>query len=161
MVEFKHTLLALTVAMGLGACAVGPDYQRPASPLPQQFGENTDSKAAVDAQWWKQFKDAQLDQLIDAALAHNTDIQKALARIEESDAVLREATATLFPQIDLDASGNRSRVTTTGSNPVSTPVRNNFRGAFSASWELDIWGKARRGKELGRWPPKRAARRIV
>ena len=36
---------------------------------------------------------------------------------------------------------------TARTNPVSTPVRNNFRGAFSASWELDIWGKARRGKE--------------
>ena len=147
MVEFKHTLLAVMVAAGLSACAVGPDYQRPASPLPQEFADSKQSKVEVDAQWWKQFKDAQLDQLIDAALAHNTDIQKALARIEETDAVLREATATLFPQVDLDAAGSRSRVTTTGSNPVSTPVRNNFRGAFSASWELDIWGKARRGKE--------------
>ena len=147
MAEMKHTLLALAVAAGLSACAVGPDYQRPETPLPQQFGESTDSKAAVDALWWKQFKDAQLDQLIDTALANNTDIQKALARIEESNAVLREATATLFPQVDLDASGSRSRVTTNGANPVSTPVRNSFRGAFTASYELDMWGKARRANE--------------
>lgn len=147
MSDFKRNLLALAVAAGLSACAVGPDYQRPANPLPQTFTEPTPKPAEVDALWWKQFKDAQLDQLIDAALANNTDIQRALARMEESDAVLREATATLFPQVDLDASGTRSRVTTNGANPVTTPVRNNFRGAFSASYELDMWGKARRANE--------------
>lgn len=147
MSDFKRNLLALAVLSGLSACAVGPDYQRPETPLPQAFTEPAPKPAAVEVQWWKQFKDAQLDQLIATAQTNNTDIQRALARMEESDAVLREATATLFPQVDLDASGSRSRVSTNGANPVTTPVRNSFRGVFSASYELDIWGKARRANE--------------
>lgn len=147
MSDFKRNLLALSVLAGLSACAVGPDYQRPQTPLPPTFAEAATPAAEVDALWWKQFKDPQLDQLVEQAQANNTDIQRALARMEETSAVLREATATLFPQIDLDASGSRSRVTTSGANPVTTPVRNNFRGVFSASYELDIWGQARRANE--------------
>ena len=149
----KPTRLTLALAaIGLiGGCAVGPDYQRPQAPLPQQFAAaNSASQQQMQARWWQQFNDPQLNQLVADALEHNTDVQRALARVEETDALLREATATLWPQLDLQAGGSRSRVSTTGANPVTTPVRNNFRGVFSTSYELDFWGKARRAEEVAR-----------
>lgn len=144
----------------LGACGctmVGPDYRRPAQQLPERFVDalpadaaTARAGAALPADWWTLYRDPKLDGLIAAALARNADIRLAIAQVEEAEAALREARAVLVPQVDLGATGSRSRVSAMGAQPVPAGVplvRNDRRIALSTAFELDLWGKLRRGAE--------------
>lgn len=138
-----------------GCAAVGPDFARPAMDLPGSYpaGGHTGSAAPVGTSWWELYGDPTLDGLITAAFERNADVRLAVARIEESDATLREVGAAFLPQVDLGASGSRSEVTTTAAVPVpsSIPVlRNNVRLTASTAFELDFWGRLRRTLEAAR-----------
>lgn len=138
----------------LGACTVvGPDYERPGVTLPGGYGVDSATAAAgvapIAGDWWTAFGDARLDALVAAALANNTDIQVAVARIEEADAAMREAGAALLPRIDLGAAAGRSR--TSGLTAARTPVlSNNVQVAASTAYEIDFWGRLQRGTEAAR-----------
>jgi outer membrane protein, multidrug efflux system len=149
-------LVALVLLLPLAACMVGPDYRRPANSLPAAYPEApTDATAAnaVPHNWWTLFNDPLLNDLVGSALADNTDVQRAVARIEETDANLRAVDAAFLPEIDLGATANRSAYSNTVAlpPPSSVPsVRNDLRFAFSSSFEIDFWGKLRRGAESAR-----------
>lgn len=142
---------ALLACALLAGCAVGPDYERPATDLPQAFTEpNVGETATVRADWWKLYNDPLLDDLVASVLERNADVRLAVARIEEADANLRAVNASFLPEIDLSAGGNRTRFTTTAAvpTPPGVPaVRNDARLALSTSYELDFWGRLRRQAE--------------
>ena len=154
MPAFKKNrlFLALTVTVFLAGCAVGPDYARPTSTLPEQHKEATataQAVAPVNAEWWKLFNDATLNQLVEQTLAANQDLQAALARLEAGEAAAREAGAELYPSIGLAANGSRNRIsgeTFSGQNSGSATY-NNRRTALSLSYEVDLWGRVRRSNE--------------
>lgn len=150
-------------ALGAAACAaalagctmLGPDYQRPASVLPETFPgvAATGNAATVQAEWWKLYNDAVLNELIAAALARNADIRIAAARIEETDANLREAGAAFLPPVDFGTTGSRTGVSTRTAVPVPSTapiIRNNLRVTASTSFEVDFWGRLRRNAESAR-----------
>lgn len=147
--------LAVIVAL-LPSCAlIGPDFFRPSVPMPAQYAgaDASQEKLAISNTWWTLYNDPTLNGLIDKALQNNTDIKRAVARIEEADGFAHEVGAALFPQIDLDGSAARSRITQLGSTPQSSitePVHNNFRATLGTSFEIDFWGKLRRAKESAR-----------
>ncbi|MBI3546576.1 MAG: efflux transporter outer membrane subunit [Gammaproteobacteria bacterium] len=141
----------------VAGCAVGPDYQRPATALPAQYNESASATeqdtVAVTRDWWKLFNDATLNELMEKALQNNADVQLAVARMEEADAALRATGAALFPEIDLGASGTRSRSSVLAATPLppGTPViRKNIRATVGTAFELDFWGKLRRASEAAR-----------
>lgn len=151
------SLLSMTLASVFAGCAVGPDYQRPALALPASFDASTSTtpapSPALERGWWKLFEDPALDRLIDRALVDNANLQVAVARIEQADALLREAGSALLPEIDLDVGASRSRISSVSSTPLpaGTPlISNNFRTALSTAFELDFWGKLRRASESAR-----------
>ena len=95
-----HRLTMIAVALALAGCAIGPDYVRPATPLPASYAETAGSEqTTVNPRWWTLFGDATLDQLVDKALQNNADLRLAIARVEQADAVAREAGASFFPEI--------------------------------------------------------------
>ncbi|HWU82353.1 MAG TPA: efflux transporter outer membrane subunit [Methylophilaceae bacterium] len=150
----KMRLLQLAVAITLlpGCMLMGPDYKRPETQVPAQFSEpevaQVDAAVPVSKTWWELYQDPVLNDLVSKALQNNTDIQVAVARVEEADAFLREVGAALFPQIDLDSSATRSRVTELGAFPAfNGPYRENYNIKLGTSFELDFWGKLRRAKE--------------
>jgi multidrug efflux system outer membrane protein len=149
-------LLAATLAAMLAGCAVGPDYRRPDLALPASFGDAAAASLtspAIERGWWKLFQDPALDRLIDKALVDNANLQVAVARIEQADAVLREAGSVLFPEVDLGANASRSRISGVSGTPLpaGTPLlRSNFQTALSTAFELDFWGKLRRASEAAR-----------
>lgn len=148
-----RTPLALACAALLSGCMVGPDYVRPQVDLPTQYAEAPDAvPVAIARGWWKQFGDDTLNTLVDKALVENSDVQRAAARIEQADALLREAGAALFPDVGLEAGASRSRISGVASPlPSGSPLyRNNFQTAISTSFELDFWGKLRRASEAAR-----------
>jgi multidrug efflux system outer membrane protein len=107
----------------------------------------------VPADWWRLYSDPALDQLIASGLQKNSDIRFAIARIEEAEAAVREVNAAiLFPLVEGNASAGRSKASTaTGTLPsIVAPIRNNFQLGISTSFELDFWGRLRRGAEAAR-----------
>ncbi len=146
-----RALAALCACAATGCTLLGPDYQRPAIELPSAFEQDKPSESPVlSAEWWKLYGDARLDQLIAESLERNSDVKLAVARIEETDAALREAGAAFLPEIDLGAVGSRQKVSRTQSTPVFAGfpvIRNDIRLALSTSFELDFWGRLRRTVE--------------
>lgn len=147
---------ALTAALLVSGCALGPDHARPATNLPAQYGEAAPSAAEaapVSRTWWKLFQDATLDGLVEQALRDNTDLQLAVARIEEADGFMREVGAALLPEIDLGGTAARSRVSEATATPLPSTaraVRQNLKLTLSSAFELDFWGKLRRASEAAR-----------
>jgi multidrug efflux system outer membrane protein len=139
----RRALVASALALALGGCAmVGPDYQRPDLKLPATYGESGSAEAtlAVPAQWWTLFGDATLDRLVAEGLERNADVRQATARVEEAEAALSEAHATLFfPLVEGEGGASRSRNLQFG-------TRSNFNLGLSTSFEVDLWGRLRRGE---------------
>lgn len=142
----------------MAGCAIGPDYQRPATSLPAGYGADVPATApadkpamAVNAEWWKLFQDSVLDDLMARAMVNNSDLQLAVARVEEADALMRQADASLLPQLDVNASDTRNRVSAATSTVAFAPlVRESMKMTVGTSFELDIWGRLRRGRESAR-----------
>jgi multidrug efflux system outer membrane protein len=148
--------MTIAALLALGGCTMmGPDYRRPALSLPPTFAEpaSQGNSASIPAQWWKLFEDAQLDALVTAATERNADLRLAVAQVEEALGALREADASLLPQIDANASGQRQRISAATATPIPPTVplsRNLFVGSLSTAFEIDFWGRLRRAQEAVR-----------
>ncbi|MGR8929202.1 MAG: efflux transporter outer membrane subunit [Gammaproteobacteria bacterium] len=135
---------------GLSACTVGPDYQKvePAAPAGWQAKE-TSQLPAADIEtlktWWQGFADAELDRLMDRALAKNLDIKMALARIEQARAERRGARAELFPSVSIASGVQRQNNPFPGLAPGIK--FNLFELGFDALWEIDLFGRQQRRLE--------------
>ena len=156
---FRINSLALALAAGLSltGCAIGPDYLRPAALLPSVFGETPPAVAvaanpAVDPAWWSLFNDATLNDLVAQALQNNADLRQAVARVEQADALAREAGASFFPEIDGGAGLSNSKASTRTAtyNPTMPTIRHARNVTLSTSFELDVWGRIRRAHESAR-----------
>ena len=148
-------LLAAALLAALAGCAaVGPDYRRPRVEVPAAFpGEPAEPAAAVRPRWWTLYGDPVLTRLVDDALARNADVRAAAARVDETEAVLAQARAAMFPQIDLQGGASRTRASTVGAVPIPSgvPILQNLnRLVLSTSFELDFWGRLRRADEAAR-----------
>jgi len=139
----------------LTACtALGPDYQRPAVELPAQYPSAvSQERSSVIPQWWSLYRDPTLDELIAAARAGNADIRLAAARMQEAEALLREAGATRIPEVAGGYQATRNRVSTrTVPPPAATaPLeRSQHQLLASTSFEIDFWGRFARASEAAR-----------
>ncbi len=150
----RVVVLACTVLAIAGCAAVGPDYRRPATALPGAFpGEPAAGEAIVQPRWWTLYGDATLTALVDTSLARNADVRLAAARVEETEAVLAQARAAMFPQIDLQGSSTRARSTQVGAVPLPATapiVQGTQRLVLSTTFEIDFWGRLRRADEAAR-----------
>lgn len=153
-------LTPVLLAALLAGCAVGPDYRRPQHALPGGYDPATaaaDRQEASDAipvrkDWWTLFADPVLNQLIDKALAGNHDLAAAAARVEEAEALMREAGALQWPQINAEAGGSRtqSSLATASPPPAASRLRDSRRAALVTAFEIDLWGRLRRATEAAR-----------
>jgi multidrug efflux system outer membrane protein len=150
-----NKIALLSVAALLTACqAVGPDYVRPENSLPANYAESAANSSASQVainEWWTLFNDKTLNALVEQALKKHTDVQYAVARMEEADAYAREVGAATLPSVNFDADATRTRVTESGPFPVfAENPRRNYNFQFSSSFEIDFWGKVKRAKESAR-----------
>ncbi len=150
----------------LAGCTVGPDYRPSPVPVPPAYAEASGKSGLADfelATWWTGFHDAELDTLVNRALAQNLDVQTAAARIREARAREVVAGAAGQPQLGAQASGTRQRIS---ENAIPLPPGEGgdgggtfglpgsefttWRVGFDASWEIDLFGKNRRTIEAAR-----------
>lgn len=159
----RHLALVACLAMGgISGCGlkewvhngfkVGPNYCPPVEPVAAAWIDYQDPRVSSStprlADWWNTFNDPTLDQLVRTAHFQNLTLREAGARILEFRARRNFAVGTLFPQLQ-EAAGGFSHVKTSSNvaNPVPNLEFNNLEGGLNASWELDFWGKFRRGIE--------------
>lgn len=138
-----HNALFILPFFFLSACSVGPDYVRPA--LPEKNSWTVEYQAAANlanTQWWRQFGDPILDNLIETAVRENLDIKIAAARVEQYLGILDTTRSQYFPQINANYYGIRQRQT-------DYPTESH-QAYVNASWELDLWGRIRRANEAAR-----------
>ncbi len=152
---------AICLALLLPGCRVGPDFVRPDSglheaeltPRAEHAGAAQPTGSAVPAQWWMLFNDALLSDLQARAQASNLDLQTAAARIEQSRAQLGIAASALLPSVGAGASYSREALSEHGKfaalGAPSTPS-DFWQLGFDSSWEIDLWGRARRVREGAR-----------
>ncbi|WP_394156540.1 TolC family protein [Vibrio campbellii] len=147
LLKLTKPSLAILSVLGLSACTtLGPDYVHPEqSTLPSDWSVE---KAAQDTlqseqklqQWWQQFNDPTLNQLVEMASQQNLDLEAAGLRIVQARSLLGISTGLQYPQVQT-VSGNLARAY------VNDQGVNNAALSFDAGWEMDIWGKYARGIE--------------
>jgi outer membrane protein, multidrug efflux system len=125
----------------IAGCMVGPDYQRPDVELPASYTEPaSNATPSIPAQWWTLYRDPVLDGMIAQGLVRNADVKLAVARVEEAEAALREARATVFfPLVNGNAGASRGRT-------IQNGLTNTFTLGVSTSFEVDLWGRLRRAE---------------
>ncbi len=160
--SMKHTLkwsFAVLLFCSLTACMVGPDFSRPTTKLQDQYKKTAQSDFTDAIQssndrllnpvtWWSGFKDPTLSRLLAQAASDNLTLQKAALRIYQARSQLGVADATLLPTVGLGGSASRNQ------QPSPLPqlgTGSTFTNAqavlVQANWEIDFWGKYRRGIE--------------
>lgn len=149
----------------LSACTVGPDYHgappvaadaMKASAFVRAPSAGVVGTAPSASAWWRALGDAQLDTLVDAALAHNPDVRAAQARLRQARAQLAGQQAKALPKVSADgaalrmrspdlsglSSNNSGNSGGTGRGPLTF-----YTAGFDASWEIDLFGGTRRSIE--------------
>jgi NodT family efflux transporter outer membrane factor (OMF) lipoprotein len=137
-------LLCLVAALLLAACAdVGMrPYARPSVPAKAAWANSASlplSKTElIVPDWWHEFRDPYLDQLVSRALAGNVDLAVLAARIGVANAQIGEARAGALPTLDAGAGASFQKVT-------GQPFTKQFNLATQTNWDIDIWGKVEKG----------------
>ena len=138
-----RSIIAVAVAGALASCALKsppPREEVAGEALPnfrvqESWSATAASASAVADHWLASFGDAQLDALVAEALAYNADLRVAAARVEQAAAYVRLSGATLYPQVNLRATGSLG-ADASGVQGV---------GLF-INWEIDLWGRIRAGQ---------------
>ncbi len=151
----KPALLLVALALSsvsLGGCMrLGPDFKAPEPKLAENWSDASQAtQASADYKdWWKVFNDQTLNHLIELAYHDNLNLQAAAIRIVEARAKLGIARGNLFPQKqELGASLFHNQHSANEANFTTFDrYYTSFDVGFDAIWEVDIWGKFRRGIE--------------
>lgn len=142
----KRILYIIGCVTALSSCRIYSSYQRPDGlPTDSLFRDTTivsadDSLSFGDLPWEDVFGDPQLQELIRYGLAHNTDMQTALLRLDEAKAQLLSAKLAFLPALTLSPQGTLT--STDGSKTVKT-----YELPLQASWEVDLFGSLRNAKK--------------
>lgn len=154
MTQYKNKWYALVLLLLLSACKVSRDIATPNPGLPLSFRNSTsdDSSSIGDLPWQNLITDADLQQLIDSALAKNYDLQLMEQNIQAAQLVLKQSKWGYVPDLRLQIAAGSSRPSDNSLNGISasqflkTTHVEDFTAGLNLSWEADIWGKVRNQK---------------
>jgi len=164
------TAIAIAAAITLTGCMVGPDYHTPApppadryttTPLPQQTASAPDASGApqrfapgddIPAAWWALFHCEPLDVLVRTSLANSPNIASARAALRQSRENLRaQFGGALLPKVDAQLNATREKFNgITFGQPGFSEDLNLYNSSVAVSYNLDVWGGARRQVEAAR-----------
>ena len=146
-------LTVLLTSFTLGACAVGPNYERPDMRVSESF-ENA-VQADTDAQWWQSLKDPSLDTLINASMEQGATIRIAGARLLAARAARGVAQSAFWPQLNANLSYTEYEQSLASPGALASLVQAGiaerdgefYTSSLDAAWELDLAGGLRRQNE--------------
>lgn len=154
--DIRHSsfvIIPLSLVLLLASCAVGPNYKRPAVNVPADFrsASTRTTNSLAELPWWQMFQDNNLQDLIRTALTNGYDLQIAISRVEQANAILTQNRAAFFPQIGYAGTIQRNRNAIGGNAAFTGGITTNFLVLdANVSWEIDLWGRIRRLNESAR-----------
>jgi multidrug efflux system outer membrane protein len=156
--RFRGLATLSTVSVMAGACMVGPDYVRPSVEQPARFKSQAISEVGppISEEWWRLYREPELDRLIAIASESNQTLRQAVARVDEARALARVAGSYLYPTISNDPSFRRQRYsanresTITGKKVAQGATVDDWLIPFDLTYEIDVWGRVRRSFESAR-----------
>jgi multidrug efflux system outer membrane protein len=139
MTTLSKKTVCIAIALALAGCATVSPTLQPNVSAPAAWNEAAaQASAPLSAEWWSSFGSDELQALVAAALAGSPDLAIAMERVKQAEAQVRVAGASLFPTLNLGAGSSRRVTDSEGAgsrkSDASTVV-------FSASYELDLWGR--------------------
>jgi multidrug efflux system outer membrane protein len=146
----------------LAGCSLVPDYKRPADAAPEAWKNSAPKPkmagTPISPDWWKLFGSAELDRLMTEALTANRDLTAAVQRIDQFRALAKIAGAPLLPAVSAGGSYTYSDGSRSGGNGFrsgsngfrSSGGRSIWEGQWNISYEVDLWGRLRAGRDSAR-----------
>ena len=136
----RPVALALTLAL-VGCQSADIPRADPTLAIPAAWRADVGPTSAVEGVWWRNFHDSALNQYVDQALRHNSDVLIARERVNEYQARVYAADGSLFPTLDAGLSGSRARAQSAATGqPIHSTV---YKGSLTASYDVDLWGANR------------------
>ncbi|PYN36938.1 MAG: transporter [Candidatus Rokuibacteriota bacterium] len=151
----SRLILLVPVLLAFAGCMIGPNYQRPKVSVSPNWGETGDQRVSTESttyrDWWRAFNDPVLDRLVARAYRDNLTLQQAGVRVLQARAQLGIAVGEVFPQTQqaigsVEYYRTSDRAATAAAFKGSAAYWQSQIGA-QATWELDFWGRIRRGIE--------------
>ena len=151
-------LLFTIVSANAGSFTVGPDFKSPTNSVPAEYKDaalgNWKTGQPLDnvpkGNWWTVFNDTNLNELEAQALSANQELKAAIARVDQSRATARVARSDLLPTLSLNPSFNRERYSPNANPSFGNKTANSYSTPLDLSYEVDLWGRVRRGFESAR-----------
>lgn len=151
----------LVLSMVMVGCTLGPDPERPATAADVSqtyaYAPDDEAESAVrevspqwpsETYWWQRFGDETTAELVELALAANTDLQVAAARVLEAEALLDAAGGARLPQIEYGLSANRSRNSfVLPEIGRISPESTTYGTDLGIAWQTDLFGKLKRTQQ--------------
>jgi len=146
---YKYTLVVI-VSLALGGCSgllPRSQYARPDVSLPQQWQESTvtGSSVATREQWWRDFNDPTLSELIERALTTNNNLAAATIKLKRAQLSSKLTGTNLTPTVSANATSNLNRDLNSRRDTKTSGV------TATASYELDLWGKLASARDANKW----------
>ena len=164
--RFWQTAATLLLALGMshfaakaGILTLGPDYRKPTNSVPSAYKaaeftgtwkEGKPLDGVPRGNWWRVFGDEALNRLEERAEQSNPRFEAALARVEQSRATARIANGALLPSLSVDPNLSRQGYSPNKVPTFGTLTANTFSTPLDLSYEVDLWGRVRRGFESAR-----------
>lgn len=153
-----HRILSGIACLCLASCTVGPDHVKPdltpQTPSKWRWQTAAPRDAEPRGEWWKVFRDSELNWLQTLALQANPDLQAAMARVDQARAGARISVSGWLPDIRLKSSAGREQTSANLPTPVPVPIPaaqiDSFSSVLDLAYEIDLWGKVRRSVESAR-----------
>lgn len=143
----KRLMLLLMAAL-LASCGSPAVFERPVMEMP----EGTARTSPVGAGWWRIFNDRALDRLEEKAVAHNRDLVRASALVDQASALAAQAGSAILPRAELRAGAGSEELSEGERYMNNLPDRARDLWSMSGvlSYEVDLWGKLRARTEAAR-----------
>lgn len=122
-------------------CGCIPITKRPVTPMNLPANFSLQGEVPPQAKWWLDFQDTSLTLLVDQAVTDNFSLLLAQERIDEAQAIARQAGASLVPALDGQGAASSTR------NHTTDTTRGTFSLGLAASYEIDLWGRLRTRKD--------------
>jgi outer membrane protein TolC len=145
--------MLMILVLLMSGCAVGPDFVRPDAPEEDEWIDGDSPQVRAEqadlTDWWKVLDDPVLDSLIETSYRQNLPLQIAGLRIMEARAQLGIAAGSQYPQVQqVSGSATANQISDNAANAAALDKFNYGYGlGFDAAWEMDFWGRFRRGVE--------------
>ncbi len=144
---FPLRMSALLLTAALAGCSLAPVYERPASPVGEDWSQASSrpgESVAATLDWQSFVTDDALRKLVELALANNRDLRQSLLNIEAARAQYQITRADRLPGIDAQGTGTRQRVPADLNSTGASAVQSNYQAGLGlTAFELDLFGRVR------------------